>query len=86
MTAENLNSSKVKVNNFACSAKMSSRSAMARVCRKCRVHGQNSMLKGHKGRCIYPNCSCAMCSVIDRRNNLQKAVYINGFDTADESI
>ena len=48
---------------------------MARHCRRCKKHGILSPLKGHKGKCLFSECSCNFCAEIERQNALQKQVY-----------
>ena len=63
---------------------MSSR-AVPRSCRKCKIHGEDSLHKGHKKSCPYQNCKCRQCLELDRKNSLQKEMYKNT-DVVEENI
>ncbi|KAL3315840.1 hypothetical protein Ciccas_005525 [Cichlidogyrus casuarinus] len=36
------------------------------MCRKCKAHGETSIVKQHKKECKYSNCNCTKCQLVDQ--------------------
>ncbi|ESO92515.1 hypothetical protein LOTGIDRAFT_79168, partial [Lottia gigantea] len=41
-------------------------------CSKCRNHCVLSPLKGHKRRCLYKDCQCPKCQLVEARRDISK--------------
>ncbi|CAJ0949836.1 unnamed protein product, partial [Mesorhabditis belari] len=54
------------------------------VCQKCKNHGILKWKKDHKKRCVYSDCPCSQCQLIDTRRALDRT--IKGEKKADRSI
>lgn len=40
-----------------------------RYCSLCKVHGENSLYKGHKNQCGYVDCQCKLCQPVRKRQS-----------------
>lgn len=43
-------------------------------CTRCRNHGQEKNLKGHKKSCPYRYCACPKCAIVSERISMQLAL------------
>ncbi|XP_070497944.1 doublesex- and mab-3-related transcription factor dmd-3-like [Chironomus tepperi] len=40
------------------------------MCARCRNHGENQLIRGHKNSCKYNNCSCEKCQITKERRKI----------------
>ena len=54
-------------------------------CGRCKTHGINIVLKGHKRYCRYRNCTCGPCLLHDeRRDNMRRQTAMKRAQKQDE--
>lgn len=58
------------------------------LCSRCRNHGQNQLLRGHKNACPFANCICEKCEItVKRREIMAKQIKdYRSLKVSDESM
>ena len=51
------------------------RRKIRRLCQKCKGHGIEVFLKGHKKECPFTECDCSACKRIESRNSIARNHY-----------
>jgi DM DNA binding domain len=58
----------------------------AQVCARCRNHGVQNCLKGHKKICVYKHCGCNKCLVTrDRQSFIAKEIAMHRYEIKSKS-